>query len=124
MTSDTLLLRQVSPSWIVQGRITSQVFKPMPKDGKRLSVYDGDQMAPDDAWDHFTETLGFQSVGVMAVTVGECQSHALPAELDPKPFPAHAVIIFDNCSTTQVEKKAKHLKKAAESRGWQYQVTE
>lgn len=123
MTSDTLLLRQVSPSWVQAGRITSQVFKPTPKDEKRLSAYDGDQIAPEDSWCHYKETLGFQSVGVVSVTVGECEKHELPVEPDPKPFPEHVVIKFDGCdSNSQIEKKAKYLKKTAETRGWQYEA--
>jgi len=122
MTGDTLLFRQVSPLWVQAGRITSQVFKPMPKDEKRLSVYDGDQMTPEASWSHYTDELGFQSVGVVAVTVGECKKHELPAERDPEPFLEHVVIKFDDCSNSQIEKKAKHLKKAAETRGWQYKA--
>ena len=122
MTSDTLLLRQVSPSWVQAGRITSQVFKPTAKDNNRLSVYDGDQMTAEDAWGHYTGSLGHSSVGVMAVTVCECQSLNLLVESDPKPFREHVVIKFDGCSGSQIDKKAKHLKRAAESRGWQYQA--
>ena len=122
MTSDTLLLRQVSPSWVQAGHITSQVFKPTAKDNNRLSVYDGDQMTAEDAWDHYTDELGYSSVGVMAVTVCECESLDLLVEPDPKPFREHVVIKFDGCSGSQIDKKAKHLKKAAESRGWQHQA--
>ena len=122
MTTDTLLLRQVSPSWAQAGRITSQVFKPTPKDQKRLSVYDGDQVSAEDSWGHYTEELGHSSVGVMAVTVAECAVLDLPAEADPKSFPEHVLIKFDNCSNSQIVKKAKHLKKVAEARGWQYQA--
>ena len=124
MTGDTLLLRQVNPSWIQVGRVTSQVFRPTPKDKKRLSVYDGDLVSAEEAWEHYTDELGFASVGVLAVTVDECEAQDLTAESDPKPFRAHAVIKFDNCPTSQIAKKAKHLKKAAETRGWQYQSEE
>lgn len=123
MTTDTMLLRQVSPSWVQAGRITSQVFKPTPKDEKRLSAYDGDQVSPADSWTHYKQSLGYESVGVVAVTVGECEKYELPAVADPKPFPEHVVIKFDGCdSNSQIEKKAKHLKKAAETRGWQYEA--
>ena len=120
MTNNTLLLRQVSPKWVQEGRVTSQVFKPTPKDKKRLSVYDGDLIDPENAWRHYTGELGFPSEGVLAVTVTECQTLGLPAEPDPKPFPAHAVIRFDGCSASQIESKAKYLRKAAQARGWQY----
>lgn len=122
MTAATLLHRQVNPVWVQAGRITSQVFKPTPKDEKRLSVYDGDQITAEDAWGHFTGSLGHSSVGVVAVTVGECAQQELPAEPDSTPFPEHVLIRFDDCSKSQIEKKAKHLKKAAETRGWQYEA--
>jgi hypothetical protein len=123
MNGGTLLHRQVNPSWVQQGRITSQVFKPTPKDNKRLSVYDGDQVTALQAWLHYTDELGFASIGVVAVTVAECEALDLTAEPDPKPFPAHAVIRFDACTPSQTEKKAKHLKAAGEARGWLYRET-
>jgi hypothetical protein len=122
MTTDTLLLRQVNPSWVQEGRVTSQVFKPTAKDERRLSVYDGDQITAETSWRHYTETLGFRSVGVLAVTVEECETLDLTAESDPQPFAEHAVIKFGDLSTSQIEKKAKRLKMAAEIRGWQYQT--
>ena len=57
MTPATLLLRQVNPSWIKNGRITSQVFKPTPKDAGCLSVYDGDQITAEASWRHYTIEL-------------------------------------------------------------------
>ena len=85
MTEDTMLLRQVHPSWVQQGRVTSQAFRPTPKDKHMLSVYDGDMTTPADSWTHFCGILGFQSIGVMAVTVGECSTLELPAR--PRAFP-------------------------------------
>lgn len=122
MTPDTLLFRQVNPSWIQAGRVTSQVFKPTPKDKKRLSVYNGDLVSAEASWLHYANELQFSSVGVLAVTVEECQQQALTVEPDPEPFPAHAVIKFDDCSSSQIVKKAKYLKQNAEARGWQYQA--
>ena len=122
MTGGTLLFRQINPSWIQQGRITSQAFKPTPKDRFRLSVYDGDKITPSGAWTHYTEKLNFTSVGVMAVTVQDCQSLDLRVEPDPAPFPEHTVIVFEGFSGSQIETKAKVLKRAAEERGWQYQA--
>ncbi len=122
MNADTLLLRQVNPVWVQSSRVTSQVFKPTPKDQKRLSVYDGDQVTARESWRHFTEQLGYSSAGVLAVSVGECRSLGLGAKPDPEPFPAHAVIEFDNCSNAQIEKKAKQLRSLADARGWQYRA--
>lgn len=118
----TLLHRQVNPSWVQQGRVTSQVFKPTPKDNRRLSVYDGDQVSAFHAWLHYTTELGFSSIGVLAVTVAECEELDLAAEPDPTPFPAHAVIRFDACTPSQIEKKAKLLKAMGEARGWLHQA--
>jgi hypothetical protein len=69
-----------------------------------------------------TTELAFASTGVVGVTVAECEALELPAEPDPTPFPAHAVIRFDGCTPSQIEKKAKRLKAAAEDRGWLYQA--
>lgn len=122
MTPETLLHRQVHPSWLQEGRVTSQVFKPTPKDKKRVSVYDGDQITAPKSWRHFTDILCFESVGVLAVSVNECTTQESPVESDPEPFLEHVVIKFDDCSTSQIEKKAKHLKRAADTRGWQFRV--
>jgi hypothetical protein len=122
MTDETLLLRQVNPSWVQHGRVTSQVFRPTPKDEKRLSVYDGDQISAAGAWHHFTLVLGFASAGVLAVTVGECRHLELTAFPDPIPFPEHAVIDFTGLEEGQIKKKSKQLKAAAEARGWQYRA--
>jgi hypothetical protein len=120
MTEETLLHRQVSPSWLQQGRITSQVFKPTPKDQGRLSVYDGDQITARASWEHYTTALGFTSVGVMAVSVRECGTQELKVAPDPTPFPSHVLISFAGGSNSQIESKAKRLKGFAENRGWQF----
>ena len=124
MTDDTLLLRQVNPAWIQDGRITSQVFRPTPKDLKRLSVYDGDQISAEDAWSHYVKKLRLSSGGVVAVTVAECEEQDLPVAPDPVPFPEHVVIKFDDHTNSQIKTKAKLLTQAAETRGWQYQAEE
>ena len=122
MNSDTLLHRQVHPSWVQQGRVTSQVFRPTPKDEKRLSVYDGDQITAEAAWNHYTNHLGHASAGVVAVTVAECGAQQLPVLPDPEPFPEHVLIDFTGFPENKIKQKAKHLRAAAESRGWQYRV--
>ncbi len=122
MTEATLLYRQINPSWFQQGRVTSQAFKPTPKDNKRLSAYDGDQINAEDSWQHYTTELKFTSVGVLAVSLAECTAQELPVEADPEPFPSHCLIKFDECSNSQMEKKAKHLRETADARGWQYQA--
>lgn len=122
MTANTLLLRQVNPHWIKNGRTTSQVFRPTPKDERMLSVYDGDKVSPEGSFRHYTEELRLLSAGVMAVAVAECRQEELPVISDPAPFPEHVIIDFSSCSNSEIKTKAKLLTKAAESRGWQYQA--
>jgi len=122
MNSATLLLRQIHPAWVQRGRFTSQAFRPTRKDEYSLSVYDGDLVTAEGSWEHYTVQQGFDSAGVAGVTVEECEDLDLAAESDPAPFPAHAVVRFDGHSNSQIATKAKHLKRAAAQRGWQYRA--
>lgn len=118
MQDSTHLLRQINPSFIQDGKITSQAFSPTPKDDKKLSCYDGDLIDPPMAYDHFSESLGLRSVGVVSVTVGECSSTGLTASPDPEPYPEHSIIDFDGNSPNDIRRKAKSLRSIAEQRGW------
>lgn len=115
--ASTLLLRQIHPSFVQASRVTSQAFRPTPKDEGLLSVYDGDLIAAEAAFTHYTTELRHASIGVMAVTVSECADEGLPARADPEPFPEHAVIDFTSLTDGQREKKSKKLKAKAEGRG-------
>ena len=118
MTEHDLLLRQVHPSFVQQGRVTSQAFRPTPKDEQRLSVYDGNLIAPRAAWQHYTETMGHSSVGIQAVSRTECAELALRVIPDPIPFPEHILIDFSGFTKNQIETRAKELRLRAEARGW------
>jgi hypothetical protein len=120
MNANTLLYRQIHPNFIQQDRVSSQAFRPTPKDEQKLSVYDGDQIEPAPAYQHYTGKLNLPSVGVMAVTVLECQESDLLTRPDPAPFPEHALIDFSAYSKNETEKKAKLLKAKAEARNWLY----
>ncbi|HEX4130771.1 MAG TPA: hypothetical protein VHZ24_12070 [Pirellulales bacterium] len=111
-----MLYRQVHPSFVQSGRVTSQAFRPMPKDNFLLSVYDGDLISARDSWTHYTTRLEYLSVGVMAVTVGECLNESLPTRSDLTDFPEHAVVDF-SAFQDKVEKKSKALRVVAEKRG-------
>lgn len=119
MNPETLLHRQVNPSWVQNERVTSQAFKPTPKDGSELSVYDGDLITAEASWDHFTGQ-GMKSDGVLSVSVAEANVSGVRARPDPEPFPEHAVIDFAGLSSNQVEKAAKKLRGFATERGWQF----
>lgn len=116
----TLLYRQIHPSFYQQGRVTSQAFKPMPKDEGRLSVYNGEKISAQASWEHYTGELKLESMGVLAVTVAECTALQLPVDPDGKPFEAHASVVFRDLAASQIERKAKYLRKCAQERGWQY----
>ncbi len=118
MNDATLLYRQINPVWIIDDTVHALAFIPTRKDEGQLSVYDGDQISPENSWRHFTDTLGFNSGGVTAVTVAECRSQDLPVYDSPQSFPEHALIDFTGLSRGQVRRKAHALKEAANARGW------
>ena len=122
MNELTLLLRQINPSFIEGNKVKSQAFRPTPKDNKRLSVYDGDQIESKASWEHFTNQPTCRSVGVMGLSVSECSEFALPIRADPKPFPEHVLIDFTGLSRGEVKKKAQLLRDKALKRDWLYRV--
>ena len=124
MNSDTLLYRMASPSFMKDGRATSPTFRPTRKDNGRLSVYDGDQISAREAYEHYTSPppgLGQRAVGVLAITVAECESRDLIVSSDPLPgFPEHAAIDFTGISGSRIRVVARALREFASARGWQY----
>ncbi|HWR31182.1 MAG TPA: hypothetical protein VN631_15245 [Negativicutes bacterium] len=122
MNNDTLLYRQVHPSWIQDGQITSQVFIPTPKDEKMLSAYDGDIVSSQDSWIHYTGELGNESDGVVAVSYEECAIQNVTPLPDPETFDAHVLIDYSSQSESKIRKRiSKELKSCALNRGWLYQ---
>lgn len=124
MDAGTLLHRQVNPSWVQEGRPSSQTFKPTPKDEGKVSVYDGSMLNAEAAHTHFTTVLKLSSVGCVSVTIEECQEHSLSAVSDPEPYPAHCVIDMTELSDGERRKKATRLTELARARGWTYQPGE
>ena len=121
MNEKTLLLRQIHPTFVQAGRITSQAFRPTPKDENKLSVYDGDQIKAEASWQHFTASPDCNSAGVMAVTQGQCVLLSLGVIADGEPFSEHVSIDYSAFAKNEIEKKAKVLKGHAQARGWLYQ---
>lgn len=113
------LHRQVHPSWVQDGRITSQAFGPTPKDAGLLSVYDGRQIAAEGSFNHYTSVLKLTAIGTVSVAEREVTEVGLPWRLDPAPFPEHAVIDFTGLATPKtVKAKAQALAERARQRGW------
>ncbi|MCA9232392.1 MAG: hypothetical protein KDA57_17215 [Planctomycetales bacterium] len=122
MNGATRLLRQIHPSWFQNGRLASLAFTPSKKDEGLLSVYDGDRIEPEPAWQHFTGVLLLTSIGVFAVTGAECESLELPYRPDPEWFAEHAVVDFTGLSNSKVKDKAQKLREFAVGRDWLYRA--
>lgn len=122
MGPETILIRQVHPNFVQEGRVTSQAFRPTPKDAGKLLTYDGDQIDVQASWQHYTEDLGFDSVGAFGLMVQEVESLELTVTPDPEPFPEHVLIDFSKFERKQIEKKGKKLKAVAVARDWLYQA--
>lgn len=118
---DELLHRQVHPSFMQKGRVSSQAFRPTPKDENQLSISRGSMTTAEEA---YTEEKELESVGVWSVTVGECQTVELKAfhqpVNEPIPDPAHGFIDFRGVGNKPKEKKTKRLAAMARARGCQY----
>ena len=118
MSPETLLLRQIHPSFVQNGRVTSQAFRPTPKDENLLSVDNGDLVKAEDSWKRFTGTPGCQSIGVQAVSQAECSAQKLRVLEDGIPHPGHCSIDFSALNKKQTELAAKLLRTQAQQRDW------
>ena len=122
MNNKTLLFRQVSPAFVKSGRVTSQVFIPTRKDNKKLSVYNSDQFSAEESWGHFTANKNCNSKGVLAVTIGECNSQKLKIIIDDKTFEGHVLIDFSNLTNSETIVAGRYLVNIAIERGWQFEI--
>lgn len=128
-----LVFRQVPPGHVKCGRLTSQAFAPMPKDGRLLSVDRSSLTTAEQAFNAFIGR-GRSSVGAWAVTVAECGSYELPCFWNPHPKladgarednEAHSVIDYRAVVTdSQIKKKATCLGSIAHKRGCQHPIHE
>lgn len=107
MTPETLLLRQIHPSFVQGGRVTSQAFRPTPKDDNLLSVYDADQISASESLQHFLAQPDCKSCGVMAISNGECAHEELVVIPDGVPFDSHVSVDFSAHPKGEIEKKSK-----------------
>lgn len=128
MDKDTLLFRQVHPSWVVgdtmsQQTFSSQTFKPTPKDEGLLSVYNGEVFNAYAAYEHFT-AQGLPSAGSVAVTPAECDTISVPVIEDNHPFEGHCSMDYRALNSNATKKAAATLKQYAQNRGWCYKKEE
>lgn len=121
---DELVFRQVHPSFVRDGRPSSQAFRPTPKDEGKLSVARGALTTAQAAYELYTSGLGYASGGAWAITLGECRAQTLAVLPDPLTSPpekvadpAHAVIDFTPFSKSQAEAKDARMARFAGERG-------
>lgn len=115
-----LLYRQVNPAWIQNGQISSQTFRPTPKDAGLLSTYDSALISAASAYEHYVGS-NLASAGVMAVSVHEVTVCGLTWRPDPEPFPSHAVIDFTELNNSRIRAISSKLAEFARIRTWEYQ---
>jgi len=123
MNDATIVYRQIHPSFVQAGFPTSQAFRPTPKDESKLSVYDGDQITPENSFKHYVHELSLSSVGVMGLTVAECAAESLAVCSDPVHFPEHAIIDFSELTDKDCRNKSKKLQSKAVQRGWLHRAS-
>ncbi|WP_133910695.1 hypothetical protein [Streptomyces sp. NBC_00582] len=121
------LWRQVNPGWVHDGRVSSQLFRPTPKDTGEVSVTRSSLVTPEESHRHHTEVMGYASAGVYYVDVAEVQEVGLRVvddsqvdDEDERP-PAHAYVDFKSVqSKGDQQRRASKLRDKAEKHGWQY----
>jgi hypothetical protein len=121
---EELLFRQVHPSFVRDGRPSSQAFRPTAKDEGKLSVARGSLTTPAAAFALYLDGLGHPSAGTWAVAVGECREQSLNVFPDPLTSPpekvadpAHAIVDFAPHTKSQAEAKGARLARKAIERG-------
>ena len=124
-----LLLRQVHPSFVRDGRVGSQAFRPTAKDKRLLSVARGSMTSAEEAFKLHTDCLRLASAGTWGVAVGECTALGLPTRSDPVeeepcPDPAHAIVDFSELSNSKIEAQGARLARHANDRGRLYPGSE
>jgi hypothetical protein len=122
MTEATLLLRQIHPTFIQNGRVTSQAFRPTPKDENQLSVDNGDRISAQGSWRRFSAQPGCLSAGVMAVSQGECVTCEVLVVEDGIPYVEHCFLDFAPHSVKVAGRIGKKLSEKAQERGWLFEA--
>ncbi len=118
MDGNIILLRQVVSDWIVDGRLSSQAFRPF--SGDRLSTYDGDMISPEETYRHYTEVLCNKSAGVFGITCNEVEGQNLGIIEDRVPYREHISVNFQGVGSGGRRSKSRKLASCAEYRGCLY----
>ncbi len=122
MNGETLLLRQIHPNFVQNGRVTSQAFRPSPKDESQLSVDNGNMVTPEASWKRFSAQPENSSAGVMAISHDECVDCKLSVIEDGIPYPEHCYLDFSPIGRNESDRIGKKLASAAQLRGWLFEA--
>ena len=121
MNGDTLLHRQIHPTFLeADGGVAYFAFRPFPRDEGKLSAYNGDLITAKAAWNHYRTAFKLKSVGVLSISVDECESQGTTQIHDGHGYPEHASIDFTCLSKRKARDAAKKLAEFAMDRGWQF----
>ena len=126
---DEILLRQVHPSWLVDGAPTKAAFNPTPKDDKKLSTL-REGVGAEGAYRRWTVNLERASVGTYGIAVAEVDATTFERASDQvavgllavddaaaRGVPDHASVIFTDLSKEQRVQAARKLRQHAVARG-------
>ena len=116
-----VLYRVIPIYWVEEGVVSSQSFRPMPDDDELLSASDSSMVSAVCAYNKYArDPDGERPVGVLGITVCECNAQGLGVRSDPQPGqPEHALIDFSDCvSRNSIHKKSQKLRDKAVGRGW------
>lgn len=118
MHNEILLFRQIPANFI---DMPSSIF--ISSTGHTgISVYDGSKISGIDSYQHYnSNNPNSKSIGVMAVTVGECNELGLEVVFDGEGFFAHATIEVGEGRSKRAQKRiARRLRDLAIARNWIY----
>jgi hypothetical protein len=122
-----LLWRQIHPTQVDDGKLSSSAFVPNQNDEGQLSTCRGSKVSAEGAFENYTQVRKRLSAGVFALSVGEVVAVDLRAIDDSEAPseeelpPGHTYVDFRQVpSTNKCKKIGARLRDKAESRGWQF----
>ena len=118
-----LLHRQVHPSFVQAGRVSSAAFTPTRKDAGKLSVDRGSLTTAREAFERYRRE-DRRSAGVWSISRRECEVQRLDVIPEPvegeMPNPAHAFVDFHDLTGGETRRRGQLLARAANERGIQH----
>lgn len=120
MADEVLNFRQIHPSHLQSGVVSSEAFRPTAEHKGLLSLYDGRLINPEASWKHYTDVLKKQSSAVYAVASSECAEVSLAVIASPEIFPEHCHLDFNTLDPKKHKNTARKLRDRATARGSLY----